>query len=276
VSGAPRPPGPLLGRVNEGMAGRGPGKFIGFFRLVDACEQPGCPVCRCLVADARQYLERLLYEQVTDPGVRRKLYASWGFCNWHAWLLRETPDPAFGSAILSDDLLRLAIQRFERRADREVTSHRRVLGWLWRGEASRSLLARLYQRRQPCPGCRQTALSEAGYVRAMLQFIDDPELGRAYWQSHGLCVPHALRALELGGDGDQARQLVGRTLDKWRALRRDLQGFIGKHDHRNRQPFTEAEADAHVRALETLTGAAGVFGPRSEGERAAGRRGRTH
>jgi len=96
------------------MAGGGPGKFIGFFRLVDACGQPGCPVCRCLVADARQYLERLLYEQVTDPVVRRQLYASWGFCNWHAWLVRETPDPAFGSAILSDDLLRLAIQRFDR------------------------------------------------------------------------------------------------------------------------------------------------------------------
>ncbi len=31
-------------------------KFIGLFRLVDACERPGCPVCRCLESDARQYL----------------------------------------------------------------------------------------------------------------------------------------------------------------------------------------------------------------------------
>jgi hypothetical protein len=254
------------------MAGQTPGKFIGFFRLVDACERAGCPVCRCLVADARQYLERLLYEQVTDPGIRRQLYASWGFCNWHAWLLRETPDPVFGSAILSEDLLRVAIQRFERSADRASPSRRRLLGWMRRAGARTGgpVLARLYRRRRPCPGCRQRALSEIGYVRAMLQFIDDPELDRAYWQSHGLCVPHALRALELGAGSAEARRLVGRTLDKWSELRRDLQGFVGKHDHRNRQPFTEAEADAYLRAIETLAGAAGVFGPHFEMERETG------
>ena len=41
-------------------------KFISFFRLIDACSGPGCPICRCLVADARQYLDSLLYEQVND------------------------------------------------------------------------------------------------------------------------------------------------------------------------------------------------------------------
>jgi len=242
-----------------------PGKFIGYFRLVEACERAGCPVCRCVVADARQYLERLLYEQVTDPVTRRQLYGSWGFCNWHAWLTRETSDPAFGSAILSDDLLRLAIQRFQN-PNRGERRSRRVLGWLGRagGRAAGTLLARLYARRRLCPGCRQSALSEAGYVRAMLQFVDDPELERAYWQSAGLCVPHALRALELGGGGEAARRLVARTLDKWESLRRDLQGFIGKHDHRNRQPFTQAEAEAPERALEALAGASGVFGPQSD------------
>lgn len=256
------------------MAAQTPGKFIGFFRLVKACERPGCPVCRCLAADARQYLERLLYEQVTDPGMRRQLYASWGFCNWHAWLLRETSDPAFGSAILSDDLLRLAIQRFERSADRPSPRRRGLRGWLRRlGAQGGPLAARLYRGRRPCPGCRQTALSEVHYVRAMLRFVDDPELDRAYWMSHGLCVPHALRALEIGDGSAEARRLIDRTVEKWIALRKDLQGFVGKHDHRNRQPFTEAEADAHLRAIEALTGAPGLFGPHAglEGETGRGR-----
>ncbi len=87
----------------SGTGPRVPSKFIRFFRLVDACDGPGCPVCRCLVADARQYLGSLLYEQVNDPDTRRRLHASWGFCNWHAWMLREVSDPAFGSAIMYDD-----------------------------------------------------------------------------------------------------------------------------------------------------------------------------
>jgi hypothetical protein len=243
------------------MADRRESKFIGFFRLVDACDGAGCPICRCLVADARHYLERLLYELVTDPGTRRQLRASWGFCNWHASLLRETPDPAFGSAILSEDLLRLVMERFERRSS-PGPGGRGIPGWLarlgWRGREP--IVVRLYRRRRTCPGCRQLALSEAGYVRTMIQFIDDPELDRAYWRSQGLCVPHALGVLEAGAGGAGALRVLSRTLEKWAGLRRDLQGFVAKHDHRNRRPFTEAEADAHLRALETLTGAAGLFG----------------
>ncbi len=254
------------------MAGQVPGKFIGFFRLVEACERPGCPVCRCLAVDARQYLERLLYEQVTDPEVRRQLYASWGFCNAHAWLLRETSDSAFGSAILSDDLLRLAIQRFTRAADGAAPRGRRLPGWLTRfGDRREPLLSRLYRRRRACPACRQRAISEAHYLRALVQFVDDPELDRAYWMSHGLCVPHALRALEIGGGSAEARRLVDRTLQKWRALRTDLQGFVAKHDHEKRQPFTAAEAEAHLRAIEALTGGAGLFGPHPGGEQDSGR-----
>ena len=244
------------------MAGEPPGKFIGFFRLMEACEQPGCPVCRCLAADARQYLGRLLYEQVTDPETRRGLYASWGLCNWHAWLLEETPDSAFGSAILSDDLLRLAIQRIERATGRAGAKRRALDGWLGRlAPRPEPLLSRLYRRRRPCPGCRHTARSEDDYLRALVQFVDDPEVEQAYWMSHGLCVPHALRALALGDGSAGAHRLIERTVQKWNALRTDLQGFVAKHDHENRQPFTAAEADAHLRAIETLTGARGLFGP---------------
>jgi len=89
-------------------------RFIGFFRLVDACVAPGCPVCRCLLADSRQYLEALLYEQVNDPDVRRRLRAAWGFCGWHTWMLGDIAGSAFGSAIICDDILRVASRRFER------------------------------------------------------------------------------------------------------------------------------------------------------------------
>lgn len=244
------------------MAIATPSKFIGFFRLVEACERPGCPVCRCVVADTRQYLETLLYEQVTDPGTRGRLSRSWGFCNWHAWMLRETSDPAFGPAIIYEELVRAAIKRFEGAAQPEAGRPRGALGWLRRlgARTARSALAESYRGRPICPGCRLLGESEERYVRMALQFTGDPQFDRAYEGSQGLCVPHMVRALEVGAGGAAGRGLVARTLPKLAELGRDLERFVGKHDHRNRQPFTEAESTACVRALETLTGAPGLFG----------------
>ena len=243
-------------------AGRSDRKFIGFFRLVDACQKPGCPVCRCLESDARQYLDALLYEQVNDPDTRSRLYASWGFCSWHTWMLRETPVPAFGSSIISDDLLRLASRRLERALRRPAPESRGPLAWLRRLLARRRppALVELYRRRAACPGCLETADSERRYLQAALQFVDDPQFDEAYERSQGLCVPHAVRALELGAGDPRCHRLLARTRSKWAELRRDLAGFIDKHDYRNTRPFTEAEATAYVRAFETLVGAPGLFG----------------
>ena len=67
-----------------------------------------------------------------------------------------------------------------------------------------------------------------------------------------------MQAVERGGDS--ADTLVTRTRQAWARIGRDLAAFVGKHDYRNRQPFTEAEAAACARALEMLAGAPGVFG----------------
>jgi hypothetical protein len=242
------------------MTERAHAKFISFFRLTDACRGPGCPVCRCLIADTRQYLDSVLYEQVTDPGTRSRLRASWGFCNRHTWMLKGGSDPAFGSAIIHEDLLRGAIRRFERLAGRAAAG-RRFVG-RFRALVRRPrlpLLVELYHRRPPCPACGRSADSEARYIDAALQWVDDPQFDRAYGESEGLCLPHALRALEVDRGRGAATLLLARTLPMWRALRKDLEAFVSKHDYRNREPFTEAEATAYARAFEALTGAPGLF-----------------
>jgi hypothetical protein len=237
------------------------GKFIGFFRLVDACAEPGCPVCRCLVADARQYLGALLYEHVNDPDTRRRLRASWGFCGWHTWMLRELADPAFGSAIIHEDLLRVLSQRFQRQWSVRRRESPGLLGRLRHllGRQRRPVLVELRDRRPICSACLETTDAEERYLDAALLFADDPQFDRAYARSEGLCVPHAARALELGPTR-LAEPLVTRAIQKWEALRRDLRGFIEKHDHRNTLAFTEAEGLSYLRAFEAVAGAPGVFG----------------
>jgi hypothetical protein len=236
-------------------------KFIGFHRLIEACDEAGCPACRCLDRDTRRYLTTFLYEHVTDPLSRARLRASWGLCNWHAWMLRETSDPAFGSAVLCEDLLRIVERRLEQSAAPVAARPASLLGRL-RERLSRArvpAIVRIYARRRVCRACVEMARAEWRYLETALHFVDDPQFAHAYEASHGLCVPHALGALELSAGDAAGARLLARTLPKWADLRRDLAGFVSKHDHRNRQPFTEAEADAYLRAIETLHGRSGLF-----------------
>jgi hypothetical protein len=239
------------------------GKFIGYFRLIEACGQGGCPICRCLEGDGRRHLDALLYEQVTDPGTRRRLRATWGFCNWHASMLLEVRNAVGSAAILCEDVLGTILRRLERLRDRAGRGARGA-SWLARlpGVRSRSrpAVARLYRRRPPCPVCAASVDAEERYIAAMLRFVDDPQFARAYGQSAGLCVPHLLQAIERGAGTPAVASLLDRTLPKWRDLDRDLERFIAKHDYRNRQPFTEAEAAAPRGAIELLSGRPGLYG----------------
>lgn len=230
-------------------------KFIGYFRLLEACAEPGCPVCRCLVVESRRYLEAVLYEQVTDPDTRRAIRLSWGFCNWHTWMLPEIASSAFGTAIVYEDLVRrlLRLTADSRRASR-------LRGWLGalRRRRRRDALLDGWTRRTRCPACVDAAAIEARYLDNLLQFLDDEALRAAYALSDGLCVPHLAHVL--GRSDERADRLVARTRQSWARLGRDLSAFVGKHDHRNRAPYTEAEAAAGARALQMLAGARGVFG----------------
>jgi hypothetical protein len=230
-------------------------KFVGYFRLIEACAQPGCPVCRCLEAESRRYLDALLYEHVTDPDSRRAIRLSWGFCNWHTWMLPEIASSAFGAAIICEDLVTRVLRQTHRL--RRGSQLRRWLTAL-RGRRRRPTLVEGWALRTPCPACTDAAPTEARYLDTMVTFADDEALRVAYARSDGLCLPHVVLAVERGNEN--ADTLVARTREAWARIGRDLATFVSKHDHRNREPYTEAEAAACARAFEMLAGARGIFG----------------
>jgi hypothetical protein len=230
-------------------------KFVGYFRLVEACRQPGCPVCRRVIDDSRGYLAALLHEHVTDPQTRRALRASWGLCAWHAAMLPDVAPAALGAAIIYEDLLRLVLQRTEGLAYGDRRARRRAWLAALRQRPHPGASATRYRRRPACPACVNAAATERRCLDTLLQFIDDGDLQAAYARSEGLCVPHLFGALEVGRDRRALAALVGRTREAWQRLARTLASFLAKHDYRNRQPCTEAEAAASRRALALLAGA---------------------
>jgi hypothetical protein len=246
-------------------------KFIGYFQIVDACEQPGCPVCRCLDDGSRRDLAAILYEQVTDLDTRRALRDAWGFCNWHTWMLLEADTSLFGASILHEDLLRLAVERLARLGARPRSTDR---GRPWRSLVStlRSWFSRLgarparpaiveeHEGRPACSLCASAADTERHCLLTFLTFVEDGDLQAAYAASDAICLPHLLRAIDLAPDSRELRVLVDRTREKWEKVRRDLASFVAKHDHRNRAPYTDDDAASYVRAFEIAAGARGLFG----------------
>jgi hypothetical protein len=227
----------------------------GKWPIIDACGERGCPLCRCLLDGSRRYLQALLHEGVTDVDTRRRLRLAWGFCNWHTWMLADVAGSTFGAAIIYEDLVTRLLRRTA-----EPGHGSRPAGWLGslRGRRRKATLVDLWRRRTACPACDDAASAETRHLDILLTLADDEALGDAYALSDGLCLPHLVQAVERGHEGAEA--LVTRTRQAWARVGRDLAAFVGKHDHRNRQPFTEAEAAARARALELLAGAPGVFG----------------
>ena len=240
-------------------------KFIGYFRLLEACGMQGCPICRCLTQDGRRHLEALLYEQVNDPDTRRRLRAAWGLCNWHTWMLLTATTGVTGSAILYGDLIRTAARHLDRSRRRRPAALVRFLGWLRRLAGHDPAPARLrviarYRARSRCPVCASTREAEARYIDAAIDFSDDPQFVRAYARSSGLCVPHVVQAIERRADTSGSEGLVDQTIGKWTDLARHLDDFVRKHEYRNTEPISETEAGACAAAFEVVAGGHGVFG----------------
>lgn len=253
-------------------------KFLGYFRLLDACERTGCPVCTCLDEEGRRAVATLLSEHVTDLHTRRRLRASWGLCNGHTWMLLDAGTVATGAAILYEDLLRVCRARVDTlRGPGSVSS--RLRRWLRLGDARRRRrpegFVHAYRARARCPVCAALCVTEARYVAAVVEWADDARFAEAYGRSTGLCLPHLVLAAETAPAAPTLPAILDTTLAKWDDLRGDLGRFVAKNEYRSTAPISEREADSYRRAFDVLAGRRHLFGtdlhPRgSGGLRAAG------
>jgi hypothetical protein len=242
------------------------GRFVTYFRLLEACASPGCPVCRCLRAEARSALEALLDERVTDPGTRDVLDRSWGFCAWHGALTREVPSAGLGVAIIYETIvqeIRARLDRIRREASSAAARRpawRRLLGQASRGATPPLGLPRARAARPRCPLCATLAVVESTCLRTVLDHVEEAEFERAYRRSGGLCLPHLAHAVALFPRHGGVPALLGRAVDLLDGLTGDLRSFIARHDYRRTGPFTDREVACWREAVAFVGGEAELFG----------------
>ena len=238
-------------------------KHIAYFQLLDACKQPGCPVCTRLEQGATRSLDALMYEQVNDPITRQRLVESHGFCNWHAWILPGIHNSALGVALIYRHLLQETLDRLQaaRRDAHPRTRRRRVWERLTGSRRDPIQMLAWRDRKTRCPMCGFARHAERDDLTTILEYIGEPGFAEAFSRSSGLCLPHVYLAMTIGRDHPHLRTLLAVQEARWKDLVWELEEFARKFDYRYADEAKGRETSSWHRVLEVFTGRSALFGP---------------
>jgi hypothetical protein len=223
---------------------------VGHFDLLRDLPQSGCAVCRGSARSAWRYLDGLLWEGVTDPGVRTLVRASHGFCREHsstAISVATQQSGQLGMAILFEDLLRHVEEEASRIAETQEGRRGR------RAARAPDALAP----HTGCHACASARTTARNYLMVLGRAAPDSEVAvLASEHAPVLCLEHLRTGLALG-DLDEAgrRQLVLVFREGSARLRGELVEFIRKRDYRFADEIlTQGEATAWLRAVQAIVG----------------------
>jgi hypothetical protein len=227
-------------------------------KLMDACRESGCPVCRMEQQSVERYLENQLYENVNSPGWRDRLRGSLGFCHEHAWLVVERRlGDALGFSIIYRDLLNTILKRLDEKNSLQPPSP----SWTDRlrkaPEQTRALMERLLYAITParrCPACEELDEKNREILSVLVDGLEKQEVLDALRSSDGLCLPHLQQSLERAKEVASIEKLLLLHRVKMEGLIAELDEFIRKNDYQVQESFGP-EGDAWLRAVALVVGA---------------------
>lgn len=230
-----------------------------YYELCEALAKPGCAICRLEAKAAARYLEGLVYENANDYKVRAAVEQARGFCNQHAWQLREGHGAALDVAILYGDVLKLWLRALENtpsptKPTRRVFPRLQTLLGLPPRRGRAGALAESLAPQRACLVCAVQETTAVAYSQELLAHIADPELQAAYCAAGGLCLPHFRQALECVVETAQAETLITLQAQVITPVLAELQEFIRKHDYRFQAEMTTVEGESWRKALELVSG----------------------
>ncbi|MDH7479138.1 MAG: DUF6062 family protein [Syntrophomonadaceae bacterium] len=234
-----------------------------YLAFKDAFKLRGCPVCSISAASATRYLKFLLHENVNSLTSRINIHRSWGFCNEHAWELKEMEEKfyhtALGYPIILEGLLNSAIS-----VTRELREQLagKVLqngdgGFFRRKRKPAGKIREIVDRLKPsgpCPACKARDEASNTYASFFMRFIVTEEFREMFDNSDGLCLRHFLSCLEKAENPEALITLVDSQLGIWGSLSRELGEYLRKMDYRYSQEPKGTEQDSWIRCIRVISG----------------------
>jgi len=222
------------------------------YDVIEACEKPGCPLCRVAQRWGGRFMAAILYEEVTDPHTRGRLKQSFGFCRDHAWQAADVGGTLLGMSIIYRGLLGQIDRALVQAAPSEQRRWWQKLGAAAGEQAAPPGLAP----DKPCPACVYLAEMEDAALVAITDALPDNERLRTGLDQPegGLCLPHLRRGLTVARNPAAFQFLQRTTHERLEGLGAEMDEFIRKYDHRFRKEEWGSEADSWQRAIRWITG----------------------
>jgi hypothetical protein len=228
---------------------------LGYFDVVEACQEPGCPVCRLSSREVKKYLDAILYDCVTDPDIRDELRRTLGYCHMHAWQLSTVGRGyLLGVSIIYEDVLDIVQSELSRFRPQKSNGNplKRLFSNKKGGSSAEENLPR-----PRCPACIVTDNVEMQALKVLCKALHDKDeaMNRALASSEGLCLQHLRQAFAYISDAAVGDILVAVTRERITDIRAGLKEFIRKNDHRFQHEPIGSERDSWKHALSFLVGA---------------------
>jgi hypothetical protein len=224
------------------------------FDLVEMLKQPGCPVCRLVDRDVRQYIDSFFYESITAVERRAEIRDARGFCSVHGSILAGH-SRVLGTAIIHQDVINDVLRGFPAHTPQRSLIKNAL-------SAGRDAVARTIRPRRECVLCAHERHQERIVLEALIAGMADDALRGAFEQSDGVCLPHLQSAMALRSPREEnLRRFVALERAALERLKGQLELFIHKRNASYEHQAMGEEADAPARATKIVSGR--VFGRRA-------------
>lgn len=220
-----------------------------YYKLLEACREPGCPVCRLEQQSVDRYLDNQFYENVNSPAWRDHLRASHGFCHEHVWrAVNQRLGDALGFSIIYHDVVKSLLKLLQDHESAGASGRRKSVR-----DKIEQVLSALKPRKR-CPACIHRDQTTRDILSALVGDLHAPEMTETLQASHGLCLPHLRLALGHVHDALLADTLLTIQRARLENLKSELAEFIRKNDYQAIHEGFGREGDAWLRAIGMVAG----------------------
>ena len=229
-----------MNKIND-HTGR-PGKVISksFTELLEDFKKDGCPICRLNFSNIDSYFSSILYECVNDPGVRKNLRNSFGYCRGHSIQFIDFVENSynrFGASIIIADIAAEIIKELGKLSKLSLKELKKIPG-----------------AKHKCPACSYQESHEHIYYFEIINNLENEDFFNKLLKSDGLCMDHLHGLIKIIKDPIKRFKIIENQKLKLSKLIKDMDAFVKKHSGQNSQKITSDEADAFKKAIRHIVG----------------------
>jgi len=221
---------------------------LGYFDLIDAMGEAGCPVCRLLERDADKQLRTILYEYVTEPETHAAFRQSFGLCNIHGGQLTQK-----GNVMSIAVLYSAVVDEALKKSQQSDNSSQRLRGLF--NHNGDSQLGNALTPNQDCLVCDTLSKNQTRYTSVVADKLTDKRLFTAFEASDGLCLSHFRQVV----NQNSTPEFIDVQRAKWQQLHDQMQEFIRKYDPTKADSSMGEEGDSWMRAVNQISGGQGLY-----------------